>query len=80
MSPEPRRQGDYADRQVEAARRVLIDVGQVLASFRDSIVVVGGAGYLTCSSPMPSTGTSEASTSTWLSTRSSSAAAATRNC
>jgi hypothetical protein len=29
-------------RQVEAARRVLVDVGQVLASFGDAIVVVGG--------------------------------------
>lgn len=42
MSPEPRHEGDYTDRQVNAARRVLIDVGQVLASFRDAIVVVGG--------------------------------------
>jgi hypothetical protein len=39
---EPRHEGDYAGRQVEAARRVLVDVGQVLASFRDAIVVVGG--------------------------------------
>lgn len=42
MSPEPRHEGDYATRQVEAARRVLVDVGQVLASFGDAIVVVGG--------------------------------------
>jgi hypothetical protein len=42
MNPEPRQAGDYSDRQVEAARRVLVDVGQVLASFRDVIVVVGG--------------------------------------
>jgi hypothetical protein len=42
MSPEPRYQGDYTDRQVDAARRVLVDVGQVLASFGDAIVVVGG--------------------------------------
>jgi hypothetical protein len=42
MSPEPRHEGDYADRQVDAARRVLVDVGQVLASFGDAIVVVGG--------------------------------------
>ncbi len=42
MSPEPRHEGDYTDRQVEAAHRVLVDVGQVLASFRDAIVVVGG--------------------------------------
>ncbi|HPA19762.1 MAG TPA: hypothetical protein PLU30_18580 [Verrucomicrobiae bacterium] len=42
MNPEPRQRQDYSDRQVEAARRVLVDVGQVLASFVDCIVVVGG--------------------------------------
>lgn len=42
MNPEPRHESDYTNRQVEAARRVLVDVGQVLASFRDAIVVIGG--------------------------------------
>jgi hypothetical protein len=42
MTPEPRFEGDYSPRQVAAARRVLVDVGQVLASFSDAIVVVGG--------------------------------------
>jgi hypothetical protein len=42
VSPEPRFEGEYTPRQVGAARRVLVDVGQVLASFRDAIVVVGG--------------------------------------
>jgi hypothetical protein len=42
MTPEPRQQEDYSDRQVEAARRVLVDLGQVLASFSDCIVLVGG--------------------------------------
>jgi len=42
MNPEPRHHQDYSDRQVTAARRVLVDVGQVLASFMDCIVVVGG--------------------------------------
>lgn len=42
MNTEPRHEGDYSGRQVEAARRVLVDVGQVLSSFRDAIVVVGG--------------------------------------
>ncbi len=42
MSPEPRHEGDYTDRQVDAAHRVLVDVGQVLASFGDAVVVVGG--------------------------------------
>lgn len=42
MNTEPRHAGDYSSWQVDAARRVLVDVGQVLASFRDAIVVVGG--------------------------------------
>ena len=42
MNPEPRSEEDYSPRQVEAARRVLVDVGQVLASFADCLVVVGG--------------------------------------
>ena len=42
MNPEPRQREDYSDRQVAAARRVLVDVGQVLAAFMDCLVVVGG--------------------------------------
>ena len=42
MNPEPRQREDYGERQIEAARRVLIDVGQVLAAFSDCLVVVGG--------------------------------------
>lgn len=42
MSLEPRLREDYDDRQVEAARRVLIDLGQVLAAFSDCMVVIGG--------------------------------------
>jgi hypothetical protein len=42
MNLEPRQRGDYSDRQVEAARRVLVDLGQVLAAFADCMVVVGG--------------------------------------
>jgi hypothetical protein len=42
MKPEPRQRDDYSDRQVQAARRVLVDVGQVLAVFVDCLVVVGG--------------------------------------
>jgi hypothetical protein len=39
---EPRSEAEYGKRQSEAARRVLIDVGQVLASFSDCLVLVGG--------------------------------------
>ncbi len=42
VNPEPRQREDYSKRQVEAAHRVLVDLGQVLASFADSLVVVGG--------------------------------------
>jgi hypothetical protein len=43
MTTEPRTQQDYGQREIEAARRVLVDLGQVLGSwFVDSIVVVGG--------------------------------------
>ena len=42
MNPEPRERIEYANRQVEAARRVLVDLGQVLASFKDCFTVVGG--------------------------------------
>lgn len=42
MNPEPRNEADYSERQTVAARRVLVDVGQVLASFMDCLVVVGG--------------------------------------
>ena len=42
MIPEPRNESDYSQRQTMAARRVLVDVGQVLASFVDCLVVVGG--------------------------------------
>ncbi len=42
MNPEPRQRDDYTDRQVAAARRVLVDLGQILASFADCMVVVGG--------------------------------------
>jgi len=42
MMAEPRSEADYNPRQTEAARRVLVDIGQVLASFADCLVVVGG--------------------------------------
>ena len=42
MTPEPRNESDYSQRQTIAARPALVDVGQVLASFVDCLVVVGG--------------------------------------
>jgi hypothetical protein len=42
MNGEPRTQSDYSPEQIEAAHRVLVDVGQVLAGFKDCIVLVGG--------------------------------------
>jgi hypothetical protein len=40
--PEPRQRDDYSARQIEAAHRVLVDLGQVLAAFEDCIVLIGG--------------------------------------
>ena len=42
VTPEARYATDYSARQVAAARRVLVDVAQVLASFTDAMVLVGG--------------------------------------
>lgn len=42
MNEEPRFEAEYSDRQTSAAHRVLVDVGQVLASFKECVVVVGG--------------------------------------
>ncbi len=42
MNGAPRHQSEYNSRQTEAARRVLVDLGQVLAAFHDCFVVVGG--------------------------------------
>lgn len=39
---EPRYEEDYSPRYTEAAKRALVDVMQVLASYRESIVLVGG--------------------------------------
>lgn len=43
MSLEPDTAADYAGRGVQAMRSVLVELGQVLGSFRDAIVLVGGA-------------------------------------
>jgi predicted nucleotidyltransferase len=42
MNLAPRQREDYSDRQIAAAHRVLLDLGQVLRSFEDCLVVVGG--------------------------------------
>lgn len=42
MNGAPRHQNEYDPRQVEAERRVLVDLGQVLAAFHDCFVVVRG--------------------------------------
>lgn len=43
MTPEPQTRFDYGGREIAAAKRVLVDLGQVLGSFfTESIVVVGG--------------------------------------
>ena len=42
MVADPRTKDDYTPRLTEAAGRALVDVMQVLASFRDCLVLVGG--------------------------------------
>jgi hypothetical protein len=42
VTDEPRTAGEYDARQVDAAHRVLVDLGQVLGGFQDCIVIVGG--------------------------------------
>jgi hypothetical protein len=42
MNNPPGFSDDYTDRQTEAARRVLVDIGQILGGFRESMVIVGG--------------------------------------
>lgn len=42
MFREPRHEDDYEPRQVTAARRVIVDVMQVLAAFEDCLVLIGG--------------------------------------
>jgi len=37
MNLEPRQREDYSDRQIVAAHRVLVDLGQVLKSFEDCL-------------------------------------------
>lgn len=39
---EPRFEEDYDGRAIEAARRAMVDIMQVLGSFKDSLVLVGG--------------------------------------
>ncbi len=38
----PRSRQDYSSRAVEAASRVLVDLGQVLASYQEAVVLIGG--------------------------------------
>lgn len=40
---EPKSANDYSERDVRAARAVLIELGQILGAWRDSFVVIGGA-------------------------------------
>jgi hypothetical protein len=79
MNQEPRHQGEYDSRQTQAARRVLVDLGQVLAAFHDCLVVVGGwvPDLLLPGAEDPHVG---ASMLTWPWTPTNSATAATPNC
>ena len=41
--PEPQSANDYADRTTEAVRSALVEIGQILGSYRGKFAVVGGA-------------------------------------
>ena len=41
--PEPQSAADYDDRTTAAAKTVLVEIGQILGSFRGKFAVVGGA-------------------------------------
>ena len=40
---EPDRASDYREREVQAVYSVILELGQVLGSYRDKFVIVGGA-------------------------------------
>ena len=40
---EPQHAGDYTDRTTAAVKSVLIEIGQILGSFRGKFAVIGGA-------------------------------------
>lgn len=42
MSDEHRNQDDYGPRETKAARKVMIELGELLAPFKDALVLVGG--------------------------------------
>ena len=41
--PEPQSANDYADRTTQAVKSVLIEIGQILGSFKGKFAVIGGA-------------------------------------
>src|ERR1700738_816433 len=60
MTPgEPQSAADYDDRTTAAVKKVLIDLGQILGSFRSKVPIVGGAvpWLLLGSEDMPHVGT-----------------------
>ena len=56
---DPRRASDYDDRATGAVKSVLVEIGQVLGSYRDRFAVIGGAvpWLLLTGSDMPHVGT-----------------------
>ena len=58
---EPQSAGDYDDRTTGAVKSVLIEIGQVLGSFRGKFAVVGGAvpWLLLTQADMPHVGTAD---------------------
>jgi len=56
---EPQHADDYGDRTTEAVKSVLVEIGQILGSFRGKFAVIGGAvpWLLLSETDMPHSGT-----------------------
>ncbi len=59
MPREPQSAADYDDRTTAAVKKVLIEIGQILGSFRGKFAVIGGAvpWLLLSNEEMPHVGT-----------------------
>ena len=55
---EPQSAGDYDDRTTAAVKSVLVEIGQILGSFRGKFAVIGGAvpWFLLSEADMPHNG------------------------
>ena len=43
VTPDPQSAADYEDRTTKAVKGVLVEIGQILGSFKGKFAVIGGA-------------------------------------